>query len=360
MKKEIISSTAKKKRLSKKGHPPGAAIYTGSTKDNEIAIEVFRYNKEVCHHDFMQVGEVLNLADDTNENRWINVNGVHDEKIVQRITARYNIHYLFQEDILNVFQRPKIEEEFNYLFLTFRPLLWNEAFQSIEEEQISAMLLANTVLTFQEHQGDGFDVIRERIVKDNSVLRLQGSDYLFYRILDITVDNYFEILEKVGDNLDEIETEIMDKNHKNKLYDIQKNKKDIMLLRKNIYPLRDVLNKLIKTEHPLITEKTRKYYTDVLDHTFQVIETIETYRDLNMALRDAYNNALSNEMNNIMKVLTIISTIFIPLTFIVGVYGMNFNYMPELDYRYGYPLVWLAMIIVTLILISWFMRKKWL
>ena len=269
------------------------------------------------------------------------------------------MHYLYQEDILNVFQRPKVEEEENYIFVTLKALEWDEQTKEVEEEQMSVILTSNAVITFQEKEGDGFQIIRERLETANTTVRERPIDYLFYRILDVSVDIYFDILEKMGDYLEEIENEVLGQPDNVVLLKIQNNKKDIMQVRKNIYPMRDVLNKLISSDHPFIHEKTKKYFRDVLDHTIQILETVETYRDTNFSLKDIYLNAMSHEMNRIMKILTIISTFFIPLTFIVGVYGMNFKYMPELNWINGYYLIWGIMLTIVVLLTYWFKRKGW-
>jgi magnesium transporter len=269
------------------------------------------------------------------------------------------VHYLYQEDILNVFQRPKVEEEEKYMFVTFKSLDWNETNHEIDEEQMSMIISNNIVITFQEKNGDAFDIIRERLNSENSIIRNKSVDYLFYRLLDITVDIYFDILEKLGDYIEQMENEVLSKPDNNVLIKIQNNKKDIMQIRKNIYPMRDVLNRLISSDHVLIEDKTKKYFKDVLDHTIQILETVETYRDINFSLKDIYLNAMSHEMNKIMKILTIISTFFIPLTFIVGVYGMNFKYMPELSWPSGYYVVWCFMLAIVIGLSLWFKRKGW-
>ena len=310
---------------------------------------------ETCHPNLSHTIE----RKATTKKEWININGISDESYVRLICDKYGIHTLFQEDILNVFQRPKVEEDSKYLFMTFKSLSWNEENKCIDEEQLSFILLDKTVLSFQEIPGDHFDQIRSRLDTDGSIIRSREVDYLFYRMLDVTVDNYFEILEKLGDYLEEIEDGIMHNPTALDLEKIQENKKDIMQLRKHIYPLRDVLNRIISTENDLIDEKTKKYFKDVLDHTIQVLETVETYREINLSLKDVYLNSLSHEMNRVMKVLTIISTVFIPLTFIVGVYGMNFENLPELKWEYGYFYIWAFMIVVTFLQIMWFRNKRW-
>ncbi|MBC7885040.1 MAG: magnesium/cobalt transporter CorA [Saprospiraceae bacterium] len=343
---------------SKKGLAPGTHVYTGTNIMDISVLETISYDSESVEVKKPTLEE-FKKTELSDKNLWINVDGISNEVYVRDICNKYGIHYLYQEDIMNVFQRPKVEDEANYLFFTFKSLEWDDVTKEIEEEQFSIILTKNTVITFQEKPGDYFDLLRDKLNTKSSILREKSIDYLFYRLLDITVDNYFEILEKLGEHLELLEIEIMSCPKAEHLTLIQNNKKDTMQMRKNIYPLRDVLNKLVNIEHPLIKDQTKKYFKDVLDHTVQVLETVETYREINVSLKDVYLNSLSHEMNKIIKVLTIISTFFIPLTFIVGVYGMNFKYMPELEWRYGYYLIWGIMIVIVIGLTIWFKRKNW-
>lgn len=352
-----VAHTKPHKRKSKTGLPPGTSIYTGKNTNTQTKIEVFSYGVEDCELVYPSVEDLLNM--DFSLKTWINIEGLGDVELVQKICERFGVHHLYQEDILNVFQRPKVEEEEQYIFTTFKSLGWNDENNELETEQISMVLAGNVVLTFQEKPGDHYKVLRDRLLTANSVIRERSADYLFYRILDITVDVYFDILEKMGDYLETIENEVLEQPINGVLIEIQNNKKDIMQLRKNIYPMRDMMNKIVISEHPLIQERTRKYLKDVLDHTVQILENIETYRDINVSLKDVYLNALSHDMNRVMKILTIISTFFIPLTFIVGVYGMNFKYMPELEWANGYYLIWAIMIFIVVVLSFWFKRKGW-
>ncbi|MBK8348106.1 MAG: magnesium/cobalt transporter CorA [Saprospiraceae bacterium] len=346
-----------RKRPSKTGLPPGTHIYTGKNIFSPTSIEVYAYDSTTCQKFKPELSELLKL--DGSLKLWININGLSDVDQIRKICEKFGVHYLYQEDILNVFQRPKLEEEENYIFVTLKALEWDEQTKEVEEEQMSVILTSNAVITFQEKEGDGFQIIRERLETANTTVRERPIDYLFYRILDVSVDIYFDILEKMGDYLEEIENEVLGQPDNVVLLKIQNNKKDIMQVRKNIYPMRDVLNKLISSDHPFIHEKTKKYFRDVLDHTIQILETVETYRDTNFSLKDIYLNAMSHEMNRIMKILTIISTFFIPLTFIVGVYGMNFKYMPELNWINGYYLIWGIMLTIVVLLTYWFKRKGW-
>jgi magnesium transporter len=344
------------KRPSKAGLPPGSHVYTGNiTAIPEL--EVYRYEISSCKK---TTGNAeMQIVTDQPGKLWINVNGLTDVQLIKSICEKFGIHILYQEDILNVFQRPKLEEEDSYLFATFKSLSWDEECFNVDEEQISIILAKDTVITFQEKPGDNFGQIREKLETEGSVIRERGSDYLFYRLLDITVDQYFDMLEKLGNYLEKIEDQVLDTPGEEQLLLIQNSKKDIMVIRKYIYPMRDLMAKLVTSEHFLIDGRTKKYLRDVQDHTIQIMENTETYRDINYSLKDIYLNSMSQEMNRIMKILTIISTFFIPLTFIVGVYGMNFRYMPELEWVHGYYLVWIIMLGIVIGLSIWFKRKKW-
>ena len=354
---KIEKHKKQKKRVSKTGLAPGTHIYTGKSLTEESEIEIFSYNKDKCVRIELKNSDLPTL--DPELNYWININGINDPQVVKKYCGLIDVHYLFQEDIMNVFQRPKAEEEDEYIFATMKAVEWLEKANELEEEQISIILAKNIVITFQERPGDSFDIIREKLLADESVIREKNVDYLFYRLIDITVDIYFDILEKMGEHLEEVEDIVLGKPDRSLLVMIQNDKKDIMLIRKLIYPLRDMISKLITSENRLIEEQTKKYFRDVHDHTIQIMETIETYRDINYSLKDLYLNAMSHEMNRIMKILTIISTFFIPLTFIVGVYGMNFKYMPELEWLNGYYLIWGIMLRIVIVLTLWFRRRGW-
>ncbi len=337
--------------------PPGAHIYTGKHFTRTPDIEVYSFSPEKCEVSQPSFSELQQQT--SGQIRWININGINHTEAVAAICKLFEVDYLYQEDILNIFQRPKAELEDNYIFLTFKSLEWDPVQRHVAEEQISLILSKNATISFQEKPGDHFDFLREKLKSDISVIRTKTSDYLFYRLLDITVDSYFELLEKIGETLEVLEINVLEKPSPSVLHEIQMNKKDLMTIRRNIYPMRDLLNKVINGEHPLISDATLKYFRDVQDHTIQIIETLETFREMNLSLKDAYLNAMSHEMNKIMKVLTIISTLFIPLTFIAGVYGMNFKYMPELEWTHGYTLTWGIMLTVVISLIVWFRKKGW-
>ncbi|MFX0117271.1 MAG: magnesium/cobalt transporter CorA, partial [Candidatus Hodarchaeota archaeon] len=259
----------------------------------------------------------------------------------------------------NVGQRPKLENFENHIFIVLRMLSFDRESRKIRSEQVSLILGTDFVFSFQETDWDIFDPIRERIRSAKGRLRRLGGDYLAYSLMDIIIDQYFLILETIGDIVEDVEEELVDNPSPQTLQEIRKLKRDLINLRRSIWPLREVIAGLERAESPLIDEKTRIYFRDVYDHTIQVIETVETFRDMVSGMLDIYLSSVSNKMNEIMKVLTIIATIFIPLTFIAGLYGMNFKYMPELEWQLGYPMVWIAMIAITLVMSAYFRRKGW-
>ena len=276
------------------------------------------------------------------------------------IGNRLGFHPLIQEDIVNTQQRPKIEEYEDYIFFVLKMITYDEETAEVDIEQVSFILRDNFLISFQERQGDCFDVIRQRIKENKGIIRKMSADYLAYSFIDFIVDGYFTVLEKIGDRIEVIEDELVVNPQIETLHDIYNMKRKMIAIRKSIWPLREVISRLDRLGSKHFKETTRPYLRDVYDHTIQVIDAIETYRDLLSGMLDIYLSSISNKMNQIMQVLTIVGTIFIPLTFLAGIYGMNFEYMPELGWRYAYPALWCIMIIITGIMVIYFRRRKWL
>jgi magnesium transporter len=291
--------------------------------------------------------------------KWINVDGIHDTGLIQKIGEKFNIHPLTLEDIANTDQRSKFEDYENYLVSIMKMLLHDSV---IHAEQLAVIILEhNTVISFQEvHGGDAFDIIRTRIRQGKGRVRKMGADYLAYCLIDAVVDLYFVILEKFGDRIEVLEEELISDPSKETMKVLHGMKREMIFLRKAVWPMRELLNNFERCESKLIKKPTRLFLRDLYDHTIRVIDTVETFRDLLSGMMDIYLSSVSNRMNEVMKVLTIISTIFIPVTFIAGVYGMNFKYMPELDSPYGYWALWAVMLTVMLSLLFYFKRRKWL
>jgi len=292
---------------------------------------------------------------------WVNIDGLHDIEIMEKIGKHFGLHPLVLEDILNTEQRPKIEDFDDYIFVVLKMLYYDENEGEIRAEQISIILGSNFVLSFQERVGDIFNPLRDRIRNAKGRVRKMGPDYLAYSLLDAIVDNYFVVLEKLGEQIEGMEEELVTNPTPETLQRIHNLKREMIFLRKSVWPLREVVSRLERGESPLIKEATGIYLRDVYDHTIQVIDTIETYRDMLSGMLDIYLSSISNRMNQVMKVLTIIATIFIPLTFVAGIYGMNFEYMPELKWHWFYPKAfWLVMLGVAALMLVYFRRKRWL
>lgn len=345
---------------SKRGLPHGVPIYTGSIAQSETKISIISYNKvdtNILSNVSIKYLESWQPSNDFVH--WINVTGVAIVEDIKNICNKFDIHYLYQEDIMNVFQRPKIDEDDDYIYSTFKSLNWDDSKAQVVEEQYSTVLLKNIVISFEETEGDNFDLLREKLRIDSSFFGERGADYLYYKLLDITVDHYFDVVEKIGDQLEVIENQLLVKARPAHLNHIQETKKDLMQTRKNVLPLRDLFARLIASDHPCIDDKTKKYFRDVQDHVIQVIDSTDTYREINLSLKDMYLNSLSHDMNHVIKVLTIISTFFIPLTFLVGVYGMNFENMPELRLEHGYYYLWGVMLLTVVGLSIYFRKKGW-
>jgi magnesium transporter len=350
-----------KKRSLKSGLPPGTLVHIGEKKKEEVKITVMDYTEAGYNEKDLKTVDECFLFRDRPAVTWINVEGVHDVKILEKLGECFGLHPLIQEDIINTDQRPKIEDYDNYLYIVLKMLYLNKANNGVVTEQISLILGKNFVVSFQEGiEGDVFDLVRERIRTDKGRIRKMGADYLAYALLDSIVDNYFVVLEAIGERIELLEERLIASPTPETLQIIQNLKREMIFLRKAVWPLREVAGSLERGESSLINENTRIYLRDVYDHTIHVIDTIETFRDMLSGILDIYLSSVSNRLNSVMKVLTIIATIFMPLTFIVGVYGMNFKYLPELEWKWGYPLIWLVMIGIGVTMLTYFKRKKWL
>ncbi len=347
--------------MSKKvAQPPGTLVHVGEKKSETVTLNLIRYNKDILEEKKMEDPCECLSEKDFKGVCWVNVCGIHDIHTIESIGNNFNIHPLVQEDILNTFHRPKFEESEEYLFLVLKMLIYNPGAKDVISEQVSFVLGPNFLVTFQEQEGDVFNPVRERLRKALGRVRKMGPDYLLYALMDAVVDNYFLVLEAIGEDLEILEDQLLGNPTPEVLQSVHKLKREMIFLRKAVWPLREVLNGLQKTVSKLVKNNTKMYIRDIYDHTIQVIETVETYRDMVAGLQDLYLSSVSNKMNEVMKVLTIIATIFIPLTFIAGIYGMNFEFMPELKWKNGYFIVWGIMAVVTLGMVFYFKRKKWL
>ena len=332
-------------------------IEAKAPSDNHVILELIQYNsKEYAMQADLPVDELLTQTKSNHVN-WINVDGLHDKSIVLKLGKHFSLHSLLIDDILSDHQ-PKAEEFDDYLFFTMK-MLYSIKENKIDYEQISFVLGKDYLLSFQEKEGDLFGSLRERIKQSSGRVRTRNADYLLYRLIDIIVDNYYTVLDEVGQQIEQVEDDIYKGPSNQEFQKIQRIKKELIYLRKALYPLRDAVSKLAKDESGFIEQANIRYYGDVYDHVVHLIDSLDTYKDLTSSLMDIHINTVNTRMNEVMKVLAVISTIFMPLTFIVGIYGMNFDFMPELHSNWGYPLVMSFMAALFFGMIRFFKYKKW-
>lgn len=351
----------KKKQIAKVlGKAPGTGGYVGEKLRESTDIEIIDYSRgafDVIHSKSVEDAFKFKTTDQVT---WINVNGLNFSEEITKLGDYYDLHPLVMEDVLNTDHRPKVDEYGDYLFIVLKMLYFNKD-EHFVVEHISLVVGQNYILTFQESDEDIFHFIRDRIANPDSRIRSTGADYLAFALIDTIVDNYFAVIEDFGEKIEILEDQLFNENPDDSVpKEIQALKREVLRIRRSVFPLREVISRLEKSEHKVIEDKTREFFRDVYDHIIQINENIEIYRDMVWGLMDMYMTTVSNKMNNIMKVLTIIATIFIPLTFVVGVYGMNFDNMPELHYENGYYVVWSAMILIFIGMLYFFRRKKWL
>lgn len=353
---KVTSSRA----ANKTGLAPGTIVYVGNKAKKDLFIDVFDYNKE-----YLDEKQLKNIEEAfTYENKetitWINVNGLNHVNEIEKLGKDFELHPLILEDIANTKQRPKLEEHEEYIFVVLKMLYFDQE-QNLKFENISFIQGSNYVLSFQEADGDVFDSVRERLRNSKGRVRSQSADYLLYVLMDAIVDNYFNLMEVMGEKIEELEENLFEEKSNNDLIqEIHNLKREILRIRRAVYPLREVVNRMDKVETSLVSEKTQLYLRDLYDHVIQVSESIDIQRELIWSLMDMYMTTISNRMNEVMKVLTIMATIFIPLTFIAGVYGMNFENIPELKFQYGYFVLWGVMVVVFLSMLYYFKRREWL
>lgn len=344
----------------KSGLPPGSLVHVGEVHQHEHRISVISYNKFSLEKRIVKsIAELLPYQNGDTVT-WVIIDGLKDVSIIDDIGKHFDIHALVLEDILNTHQRPKFEEFEDYLYIVLKALTIGSDEFTVEYEQISLLLLKNFVFTFKEKPDAIFDPILNRLDNDKSHIRNLGADYLTYIIMDTVVDEYFVLQDSFDELIESIEDELLSNPSIATLAVIQKIKRELIFLRRSISPLRELIAAIQRSESELIEDRTKRYFGDVYDHAIRIIEAMESYRDLITGMLDIYLSSVSNKMNETMKVLTVFASIFIPLTFIAGVYGMNFEYMPELKWKWSYPVLWSVFIGVSVFLLGYFKRKKWL
>jgi magnesium transporter len=347
------------KRRRTLGLPPGSLVFTGEDRVDTARITAVDFDADNLTEHTLETAEETFPFRDIPGISWINVDGVHDVEVIRKIGEHYGVHPLVLEDIVHTEQRPKVEEYEDHLYVVVRMLYYDEKERLLKSEQVSLIVGKQYVLSFQETPGDVFEPVRERLRVGKGRLRKRGADYLTYALLDVIIDHYFLVLEIISVQIEDLEAEVLDDPQHETQQGLSALRRELILLRKAVWPVRELISNLERLDSRLIRSETKPFLRDAYDHTVQVIDIVESLRDMIGVLRDSYQAILGNRMNEIMKVLTIIATIFIPLTFIAGIYGMNFDNMPELHARYGYPIALLVMLVIGLGLGLFFKRKDW-
>ena len=349
-----------KKREKNMGLAPGSLIFIGDQKVDKIHIRLIDYDKEKLKEE--EIKDIKTGAEykKTKTVTWINIDGLHDLNIMKELGESFELHPLLLEDVLNTGQRPKLVEFDNCMFFVLKMLRYEEKTEKIVAEQLSMVLGENYLITFQEQPGDVFEPVRERIRKQKGRIRMTGIDYLAYALLDTVVDNYIYIIERIGEKIEALEYMVLHHADMSVIENINALKQEMNFLRKSIRPVQEFILQLSRIESEFINKKTIPFLKDLLDLITHAMEAIDTYRDLLSDHFNTYNSIMSNKMNDIMKVLTIIATIFIPITFVAGIYGMNFDFMPELKWKYAYFTIWIIILAITSGMIIYFKKKNWL
>jgi magnesium transporter len=356
-------NTKRKKKVSrvqgKMGKAPGTVNYLGNKEKTSSKVHIIEYGPEEYNEFDSADAENIVTVTANHLNSWVNVIGISDEAFIEDLGKRFELSPLVMEDAVNTEQRPKIDEYEDYIFGVFKMIYINGE-EEIIGEHMAIVLKKEVVIVFQEVEDDVFKGVRERIFTKSGRIRSRRADYLFFALLDAVIDHYFLVLEYLGNKIDQLEEEVYENPKPEVAKRIQMLKKDVLKVRRWISPVKELISRLIETDSSLITKDTKPFLRDVHDHTLEINESLQIYREMSMSLMEMYMSNMSNKMNEVMKVLTIMASIFIPLTFIAGVYGMNFQHMPELQWEYGYYYVWGLMILLFLVLLIYFKKKNWL
>ncbi len=349
-----------RKRIRKKaGAPPGSIIFTGSQKVEQVHVHYLQYNKQAISEAHWDKASTITFrSSEIEQIDWYDIRGLHDTQLIESLGSHFAIHNLILEDIVDINQRPKFEEYDNDIFIIIRALAWDKD-GFIKTEQVGIFFREGLVLSFQEDETDLFAAVRDRLLRARGRIREQKADYLGYALLDNIVDNYYVVLDELEVKIEQLEDAILTNPEQSVKAQIHLLKKELLTIRKSIAPLREAISRFTKSESPLIAERTKLFLRDLYDHTVQIMDTVETYRDLLNGVQDLYLSEISFKMNQVMQVLTVITSIFVPLSFLTGLYGMNFEYIPELQYRYGYFILLGVMGLIFWGLLHYFRKKKW-
>jgi len=348
-----------KSRSQTRGLPPGSLVHIGEKKRDTTIMSLIEYGEEFFEQRELRLDDLSQLDREKAVIKWINVEGLHEVNILAKIGEVFSLHPLVLEDILNTDQRPKIEVYDQYIYISAKMLFYDAELSEFSIEQVSFILGSDYIISFSEKDTDVFEPVMRRLQQAMSRIRKLGADYLVYCLLDVIVDDYFNVLENFSEEIEIVEDEMVTHTTNKTLRTIHKLKRQVLFLHKAVWPLRDVLSSLERGESPLIKDSTEIFIRDLYDHVVQIMDTTETLRDILSSMLDVYLSSASNKMNEVMKVLTIISTVFMPLSFIVGVYGMNIKNMPELSWPWMYPALWLVMISIAAAMLYYFKKKKW-
>ncbi|MBU1022762.1 magnesium/cobalt transporter CorA [bacterium] len=341
------------------GLAPGTLVHVGEEPLRPVTITLIEYDKDNYRQkEIKSIDECFPISD-TSMKKWINVTGVHNLEIIESIGKHLNLHPLILEDIVNTEQRPRIEDFEDYLYVTLKMLTYDEKDEEIDLEKLSIILGKNYVITFEEKAANVLDIIVNRLKSGNTKARIRKSDYLAYSLLDVVVDNYFALLDKLNQLIEHLEDDLVENPTSEVLMDIYELKRELLFLRKSVLPLREIIGSLCRVKTSLIEESTLFYLEDVYDHVRQIMDTVDIYKETISSMMDTYLSSISIKLNDVMKLLTIFASIFIPLTFITGVYGMNFSHMPELDWNFGYYITWIFMLLISVGMLVYFRKKKW-
>ena len=346
-------------RTKKIGLPPGSIVFTGEPKTDQVATHYMYYNEiELGENVYAEPGEFVLNEPPQDQISWIDMRGIHDTEFIEQVGTRFNMHSLVQEDISDVHQRPKFEDFDDGVFLILRTFHPDDE-KGLQSEQVAVFFSSRVLLSFQEREEDLFFVVRERLRRSHGRIRSRGTDYLCYALVDVLVDHYFSVVAKIEEQIEEYEDELYRRPDDWKKEKVHSLSKDILLLRRTMMSMQDAISRFLSSDSPLINRQTRVYLRDLLDHMIQLNEMLEDCRELVMGLRELFLSEMSLKMNQVMKVLTQIATIFIPLTFIAGIYGMNFSNMPELNWKYGYFTILAIMVFIFFGFLFYFRKKKW-